>query len=78
SCTDRGAGYDNRKLGSRLTETAWLQAATRGRWTIIEAVHAHYAEHTAFLMPAHITERIRAARQDAAMRQPLEQPDPIG
>lgn len=75
------AGYDNRKLGSKLTDTSWYHAAERGRWTTteaIEAVHAHYAERTDFLMPGHITERIKAARADAAMREPVEHPDPIG
>lgn len=55
--------YDNRKPGA-ATIAAWTEAAHRGRWTYptaLDAIHAHYAEHTDFLMPGHITTRIRAA-----------------
>lgn len=73
--------YDNRKPGD-ANVAAWLEAATRGRWTLteaLEAVHEHYARETAWLMPGHVTAAIRAARQDAAMRTPQEPPpDPIG
>jgi hypothetical protein len=47
----------------------------------LEAIHAHYATNTSFLMPAHITAHIKANRQDDAMRKQLEAeplPDPIG
>lgn len=73
------SAYDNRNP-SHAAVLAWGKSAELGRWTITEAltaVHAHFASSTAFLMPAHITERIRAARHDAAMRQPLTHPDPI-
>jgi hypothetical protein len=56
--------YDNRKPGES-TVLAWSEAARRERWTFdaaLDAVHAHYAESTAYLMPGHITQRIRLAR----------------
>ncbi|WP_027947191.1 hypothetical protein [Amycolatopsis taiwanensis] len=55
-------GYDNRRPGE-LNIAAWTEASARGRWTFdaaLEAIHAHYAENTEFLMPAHITRRVRA------------------
>lgn len=55
--------YDNRRPGDAAVH-AWLEAAHRGRWTFpaaLDAIHAHYAEHTDFLMPGHITAHIRAA-----------------
>jgi hypothetical protein len=54
--------YDNRNPGQAAV-LAWQEAAARARWTFaeaIDAVHAHYAESTAFLMPGHITQRLRA------------------
>ena len=55
--------YDNRRPGD-ANIAAWMEAAHRGRWTFdaaLDAIHAHYAENTDFLMPGHITTRIRAA-----------------
>jgi len=72
--------YDNRKP-SDAAVMAWVEASVRARWTFaeaIDAVHAHYTESTVFVMPGHVTERIRAARQDAAMREPVNPPDPVG
>lgn len=72
--------YDNRKP-SDAALLAWGEVAARGRWTFqeaLDAVHEHFTESTAFLMPAHITQRIKAARQDATMREPIVQPDLIG
>ena len=43
---------------------AWVDAAIRARWTVDaaeEAIRAHQTESTAYLVPAHITERIKAA-----------------
>jgi hypothetical protein len=57
------------------TVTEWLAVADLGRWTYVDAVqavHAHFTESTEYLMPAHITERIRAARADAAARAQLD------
>lgn len=72
--------YDNRKPG-QATIAAWTEAARRGRWTFgeaIEAVHAYFVERSDWLMPAHITHAIRAGRQDAALRQPEQRPEPLG
>lgn len=55
--------YDNRRPGE-ANIAAWLEASIRGRWTFdaaLDAIHTHYAENTDFLMPGHITTRIRAA-----------------
>jgi hypothetical protein len=57
--------YDNRRPGE-ANVTAWLEQGIRCRWTYDEAreaVHAHFAASTDFLMPAHITAHIRAERQ---------------
>lgn len=58
--------YDNRKPPGQANVVAWCDSAARARWTFdaaIEAVKAHYAEDSAFLMPGHITARIRKERQ---------------
>lgn len=58
--------YDNRKMPGEANVMAWCEAARRGRWTFesaLDAIHSHYAEDTAFLMPGHITARVRKARQ---------------
>jgi hypothetical protein len=57
--------YDNRKPGE-ANIAAWMEAASRGRWTFeaaLEAVHQHYATSTQFLMPGHITAVVRARMQ---------------
>lgn len=72
--------YDNRKAG-RATILAWGEAARRARWTFAEAldaVHEHYANDTAFLMPGHVTQRIRVQRQDRSMRDLPPRPDELG
>lgn len=72
--------YDNRKPGE-ANVLAWTEAANRGRWTFpeaVEAIHAHFAERSDWLMPGMITAHIRAARQDRAMREPPPPPNPIG
>lgn len=64
------SAYDNRKPNPAAV-LAWGKAAELGRWTFLEAtdaVHAHFSEDPAYLMPAHITVRVKAARQDRAMR----------
>jgi len=52
--------YDNRRP-SAANIAAWHEAANRARWTFhaaLDAIHAHYAESTTFLMPGHITTRL--------------------
>lgn len=58
--------YDNRKMPGQANVVAWVEASERGRWTFEsarEAILAHYAEETAFIMPGHITARVRKQRQ---------------
>ncbi|MCG3757384.1 hypothetical protein [Amycolatopsis sp. Poz14] len=62
-------GYDNRRPGD-LNVAAWREASQVGRWTLgeaVEAVHQHYATQTDFLMPGHVTQRIKAARRTAPL-----------
>lgn len=76
--------YDARLQPGEATVAAWTEASRRGRWTYDEALevtHQHYAESTDWLMPGTITQRIRSARNDRAMREaakPARQPDAIG
>lgn len=72
--------YDNRKP-SDAAVLSWTEASRRGRWTFVEAqeaMNAHYAESTEFAMPAHVAQRVKAARQDAALRKPVDPPDKAG
>jgi hypothetical protein len=67
--------YDNRKF-SEANITAWWEQAERNRWSYDEAreaIHAHHATSTEFLMPAHITGLIRQARRQPAPVAELEQ-----
>lgn len=60
--------YDSRKL-DHLTVAAWKEAASRARWTsdaALEAVHEHYSKSTAWLMPGHVTELVRAGKRHPA------------
>lgn len=62
--------YDNRNA-TRETVMAWSKAAELGRWTLpeaLDAVHAHFAEDPTYLMPAHVTQRVKQERQDRALR----------
>ncbi|MGW6698821.1 hypothetical protein [Nocardia sp. NPDC055049] len=59
--------YDNRKI-DRVMIAAWSESARRAGWSVgdaVDAVHEHFANTTAYLMPGHITERIRAERRHA-------------
>jgi hypothetical protein len=59
------ASYDRRTIGE-TDVTAWEDAAIRGRWTAQqaqEAIKRHYATSSAYLMPGHVTEALRALRQ---------------
>lgn len=65
--------YDNRNPAESMI-VAWEDAACRGRWVYAEAAEAikiHYANSVEFIKPAHVTQLIRSARQDAAMREPV-------
>lgn len=68
-------GYDNRTVDG-ATVSVWSKAAQIGRWSYdaaVEAVHQHYASSTDWLMPAHITRRVRdAARQPAPASEVLQ------
>lgn len=58
------SAYDKRTAGQAEIH-AFGDAAARGRWSFdeaAEAVKGHYAEETAWLMPAHITKRIKVWR----------------
>jgi hypothetical protein len=72
--------YDNRKLDQVLV-AAWNESATRGHWEFepaLNAVHDHYAGSTAWIMPGHVTERIKAkSRQPAPAAEVLELDKPI-
>lgn len=64
------SAYDNRKPNAAAL-MAWGKAAEIGRWTFpeaLDAVHQHFSENPEYLMPAHITALVKAARQDRAMR----------
>lgn len=61
--------YDNRKLPGEANVRAWKEAAHRTGWAFeeaLEAIHAHYAESTEFIMPGHITQRIKGNRRQPA------------
>jgi hypothetical protein len=63
--------YDNRKAGD-ANVLAWSEVADRARWDFddaLDAVHAHYAQSTEFLMPAHITAWVRSIRQQRHERE---------
>ncbi|MCF8610012.1 hypothetical protein L5G28_07535 [Gordonia sp. HY285] len=62
------AAYDRRTVG-KGDIAAWHEAARRIGWTYpeaLDAIHAHYAESTKWLMPGHITDRIKLARRQPA------------
>lgn len=65
------SAYDNRKPNPAAV-LAWGKAAELGRWTLpeaLDAVHAHFAEDPTYLMPAHVTVRVKRAREDRALRE---------
>jgi hypothetical protein len=68
------AAFDNRKAGEANVH-AWTDSAQRARWTFAEAAEAlkdYYAttqDEKPWVMPSHITARIKAVRQDQALRQ---------
>jgi len=61
------AGYDRRKPDDAVT-VAWYQAlGDLGYDDCIAAVIAHYTETTDWIMPAHIRNRVREARNQRIM-----------
>lgn len=64
------AAYDKRKPDA-ATLAAWSETARRARWTFdlaLDAIHEHYMDSTEFVMPAHITRKVQAARRAAVER----------
>ena len=72
-------GYDNRKIDG-IAVAAWSESARRARWTLaeaVDAVHEHYANAPReYLMPGHVTERVRAARRHPAPMSEVRALDP--
>lgn len=61
------SGYDGRKPPSQAQTDAWFEGAKRGNWTFDEArsaVHEHYSRSTDWIMPAHVSAIVRAARAE--------------
>jgi hypothetical protein len=71
--------YDNRKADSIMV-AAWSESARRARWTYheaVDAVHEHFAKtHGVYLMPGHVTERVRASRRHPAPMSEIRALDP--
>ncbi len=70
--------YDGRNAGEAELH-AWSEAAKRGRWTYADAVDAvndHFSESTAWLMPGHVTQRIRSKRSEPPRSNALPQASP--
>jgi hypothetical protein len=67
------AAWDNRKANEAAVH-AWLDSATRARWTFPEAAEAikdYYTntrDEKPWVMPSHITAFIRATREDTRLR----------
>ena len=58
------AAYDNRDIDAPMI-AAWGEAAARRSWThadALDAIHEHYADQTAWLVPGHVTRIIRRKR----------------
>ena len=68
------SAYDRRTIGEGDVR-AWSEAANRAGWTFekaLDALHDHFASTSKWLMPGHITERLRLqSRQPAPADQVL-------
>lgn len=70
--------YDNRNP-TEAQILAWGEAADRARWTYreaLDAVHTHYSRSSDYVMPGHITELIKAERNQPPHRPALAPPPP--
>ncbi|ATW60859.1 helicase loader [Gordonia phage Getalong] len=74
------SAYDRRTIGEGDV-VAWSEAARRAGWTFdkaLNALHDHFASTSQWLMPGHITERLRlASRQPAPADQVLALDKPV-
>jgi hypothetical protein len=70
------ASYDRRKTGDAVT-IAWYQVLGDLRYDdCIAAVIAHYAETADWIMPAHIRQRVREARNQRILDAGIPAPPP--
>ncbi len=72
------AAYDKRTLGE-ADIAAWSDAAERGRWgyeQAADAVKTHYAESDQWLMPGHVTRRIKDHRSEPPRSRALPKATP--
>jgi hypothetical protein len=66
------AAYDRRTLGESDV-LAWHPLVERYSFDeCADAVRAHFASSTSYLMPVHVLDRVRATRRDAIERQQSE------
>lgn len=62
------AAYDRRTVGE-AEATAWADALDGlGTTECAEAIRSHYRESTAWLMPAHVRDRVKAKRKSLVGR----------
>lgn len=62
------SAYDRRTIGEGDV-VAWSEAARRAGWkpdAALDALHEHYAKTSQWLMPGHITERLRLSSRQPA------------
>ena len=62
------AAYDRRTIGE-ADILAWSESARRAGWVTakaVDAIHEHYAQTSKWIMPGHVTERIRLASRQPA------------
>lgn len=68
------AAYDRRTIGE-ADVLAWSEAARRANWpnpdAAADAIHAHYADTETWIMPGHVTKRIRASASGHPSAKPV-------